>query len=151
LSVQNAIRRGEQLRLSWQNIDLERGVAHLRETKAGEPRSIALTPEVVALLQSINEKFGRPTQGPLWSQRDPRSWSRAVARAIRRAGLEDLRLHDLRHEATSRLFERGLTIEEVAAITGHKTWTMLRRYTHLRPENIAAKLRSVPSSAQESN
>jgi integrase len=141
LSVQNAMRRGEQLRLRWEDIDLDRGIAHLRETKTGEPRSVALTPEVVALLGSIKEKSGGPAEGSLWSQRDPRSWSRAVARAIRRAGLEDLRLHDLRHEATSRLFERGLTIEEVAAITGHKTWTMLRRYTHLRPENIAAKLR----------
>jgi len=147
LSVQNAMRRGEQLRLRWQDMDLDRGVAHLRETKAGEPRSIALTPEVVALLRSVKEKSGGSAEGPLWSQRDPRSWSRAVARAIRRAGLKDLRLHDLRHEATSRLFERSLTIEEVAAITGHKTWTMLRRYTHLRPENIAAKLRAVPASA----
>jgi integrase len=149
LSVQNAMRRGEQLRLCWQDIDFDRGVAHLRETKAGEPRSIALTPEVVALLQSIKKNPVGPAEGSLWSQRDPRSWSRAVARAIRRAGLKDLRLHDLRHEATSRLFERGLSIEEVAAITGHKTWTMLRRYTHLRPENIAAKLRAAPPSDRE--
>ena len=52
----------------------------------------------------------------------------------------DLRFHDLRHEATSRLFEKGLNVMEVAAITGHKTLDMLKRYTHLRAEDLAKKL-----------
>jgi integrase len=55
---------------------------------------------------------------------------RAYIRAVRRAGIEDLRFHDLRHEATTRLFEKGLNIMEVATITGHKDLRMLRRYTH---------------------
>ncbi|MBL4821255.1 MAG: tyrosine-type recombinase/integrase, partial [Gammaproteobacteria bacterium] len=50
--------------------------------------------------------------------------------------IEDLHFHDLRHEATSRLFEAGLTIERVALVTGHKDWKMLRRYTHLKPEDL---------------
>jgi integrase len=60
---------------------------------------------------------------------------------VKRAGLEDLRFHDLRHEATSRFFERGtLDMMEIATITGHKTMHMLRRYTHLRAEDLAEKL-----------
>ena len=51
--------------------------------------------------------------------------------------IEDLHFHDLRHEATSRLFEAGLPIEKVALVTGHKDWKMLKRYTHLKPEGSA--------------
>ena len=60
--------------------------------------------------------------------------------AVERAGIDDLRFHDLRHEATSRFFERGLDMMEVAAITGHKTLAMLKRYTHLRAADLARKL-----------
>ena len=55
-------------------------------------------------------------------------------------GREDLHFHDLRHEATSRFFELGLNVVEVAAITGHKDLKMLQRYTHLRAEDLARKL-----------
>ena len=65
---------------------------------------------------------------------------RAYIRAARRAGIENLRFHDLRHEATTRLFEKGLNIIEVASITGHKDLRMLRRYTHLKAEDLARKL-----------
>ena len=61
-------------------------------------------------------------------------------RAVKRSEIEGLTFHDLRHEATSRLFERGLEIQEVAAITGHQTLQMLKRYTHLRAEDLAEKL-----------
>ncbi|MGB5569924.1 MAG: tyrosine-type recombinase/integrase [Sedimenticolaceae bacterium] len=54
--------------------------------------------------------------------------------------IEDLRFHGLRHEATTRFFEKGLNIMEVASITGHKDLRMLRRYTHLKAEDLARKL-----------
>ena len=60
----------------------------------------------------------------------------AFRRACAILGIEDLRFHDLRREAASRLFEAGLPIERVALVTGHKTWEMLRRYTRLRPEDL---------------
>lgn len=66
--------------------------------------------------------------------------TKAFAVAALRAGFPDIRFHDLRHEATSRLFERGLNSMEVAAITGHKTLAMLQRYTHLNAETLADKL-----------
>ena len=64
------------------------------------------------------------------------AWDRACGRA----GLINLRFHDLRHEATSRLFEKGLNVLEVATITGHKNLKHLQRYTHLRAEDLAKKL-----------
>jgi integrase len=57
-----------------------------------------------------------------------------------RAGAIDLRFHDLRHEAISRLFERGLNIAEVSAISGHKELRMLQRYTHLRAVDLVSRL-----------
>jgi integrase len=70
------------------------------------------------------------------------SKSQAFERACgsHRSNINDLRFHDLRHEATSRLFEKELNVMEVAAITGHKTLDMLKRYTHLRTEDLACKL-----------
>ena len=64
----------------------------------------------------------------------------SYVRASRRAGITGLTFHDLRHEATSRLFEKGLNPMQVAAITGHKTLQMLKRYTHLRAEDLAKLL-----------
>ncbi|WP_280514785.1 tyrosine-type recombinase/integrase [Methylocella tundrae] len=67
---------------------------------------------------------------------------KSVGTAFRRGcvelNIEDLHFHDLRHEGTSRLFEAGFTIEQVALVTGHKDWKMLKRYTHLKPESLHA-------------
>ena len=63
----------------------------------------------------------------------------AFQRACKELKIDDLHFHDLRHEATSRLFEAGLMIEKVALVTGHRDWKMLRRYTYLRPETLHPK------------
>ena len=60
------------------------------------------------------------------------SISAAFTRACKILGIEDLRFHDLRHEGISRLFEMGRTIPQVAAVSGHRSWTSLKRYTHIR-------------------
>ena len=74
----------------------------------------------------------------------PRSYRatnfREFKRARDRAGITDLRFQDLRHTATTRLFERGLGIMEVALVTGHQDLRMLKRYTHIKPESLVAGL-----------
>jgi len=65
-----------------------------------------------------------------------RSVGTAFRRQCRELGIDDLHFHDLRHEGTSRLFEAGFSIEQVALVTGHRDWKMLRRYTHLKPEAL---------------
>jgi integrase len=137
LAVETAMRLGELLALEWRHVDLDRRVAFLPHTKNGQSRSVPLSPAAVALLTS----WPRSLNGrvfPHWGRSDSveNVWRRAVARA----GLEDLRFHDLRHEGTSRLFERGLNPMQVAAITGHRTLQMLKRYTHLRAEDLAVLL-----------
>ncbi len=62
------------------------------------------------------------------------------ASAFKKVGINDLHFHDLRREATSRFFERGFTLVEVSTITGHKTLTMLKRYTALRAEDLVKRI-----------
>ncbi len=104
------------------------------KTKNGHPRTIPLTPKAVEILSSMARTEERVF--PV----TPNAVRLAWERLRRRAGLEDLRLHDLRHEAVSRFFEYGLTVPEVALISGHRDPRMLSRYTHLRPEKVAEKL-----------
>jgi len=65
-----------------------------------------------------------------------KSASASFTRACAELEIEDLQFHDLRHEGTSRLFEAGFSIQQVALVTGHRDWKILRRYTHLRPETL---------------
>ena len=77
--------------------------------------------------------------GKLFELKDE-AYSKTLLRVCRKAGINDLHLHDLRHEATSRLFEKGLDIMQVKSITGHKSLQMLSRYTHLKADELARLL-----------
>ena len=79
---------------------------------------------------------GEQTPDPRVFPYNSKSIGANFTRACRLRGLKDLHFHDLRHEATSRLFERGYDIPEVAQFTLHESWTTLKRYTHLRPEQV---------------
>jgi integrase len=105
------------------------------ETKTGTPRRVPLSTAALGVLDSLPRRI----DGRVWGMR-PDSISQAFERVCKAAGIEGLTFHDLRHEATSRLFEKGLNPMEVAAITGHKTLQMLKRYTHLRAEDLVGKL-----------
>jgi integrase len=145
-ALATGMRRGEVLSLTWNNIDMQNRVAHLPMTKNGEPRRVPLSSSARQVLLDLLE-------GP---QRAPESLPDAskqhvfliTANAVRlawnrvrkKAGVQDLRFHDLRHEAISRFFELGLSVPEVALISGHKDARMLFRYTHLKAENVAQKL-----------
>jgi site-specific recombinase XerD len=65
------------------------------------------------------------------------NWQKPFVRPVlKAAGMDDLVCHDLRHEGISRLFERGWQIQQVAIISGHKTWKTLQRYTHVSAESL---------------
>ena len=136
LAMETAMRQGELLRLRWEHIELNRRTAHLPDTKNGEARTVPLSSTAVAVLRARP----RALHGDVFQGVTTEAVKRSYMRATRRAGIEDLRVHDLRHEATTRLFEKGLNIMEVASITGHKDLRMLRRYTHLKAEDLAKKL-----------
>ncbi|HMM37520.1 MAG TPA: site-specific integrase [Desulfovibrio sp.] len=135
-ALETAMRRTELARMRWEHVDLKNRVALLPETKNGDPREVPLSPKALAIL-----KTRRHDLGPVWRYfSNPNAITQAFIRICQRGGLPDLRYHDLRHEATSRLFEKGLNMMEVAAITGHKTLDMLKRYTHLRASDLASRL-----------
>ncbi len=136
LALETAMRRGEIIQLRWEHIDLNRRIAHLPDTKNGYSRTVPLSPTAVHVLRSLP----RSLHGQVFPGLTTEAIQRSFVRATRRAKLKDLRFHDLRHEATTRLFEKGLNIMEVASITGHKDLRMLKRYTHLKAEDLARKL-----------
>ena len=153
LSIETAMRQGEIFSLVWEDIDLDKQLAIARDTKNEEDRRIPLSTKAVAtfklLPKSSEGKVIKCSQHGVAS-----SFRQAVERARieyldectkndikpRKDFLLNLRMHDLRHEGTSRLFEKGLNIMEVASITGHKTLQMLKRYTHLDNTNLLSRL-----------
>lgn len=135
LAVETAMRRGEMTKVRWEYIDLSKCTLRLLDTKNGEDRLVPLSSRAIQVLRDLPRRI----DGRVFSLR-PDSITQAFERACTRAKIEDLRFHDLRHEAASRLFEKGLNPMEVAAVTGHKTMQMLKRYTHLRAEDLAKKL-----------
>jgi integrase len=137
LAIETGMRRGELLSLRWQDIDRKARTLNILKTKNGHPRTIPLTPKALKTLSGISKTTERVFHV------SPNAVRLAWERLRIRAGVEDLRLHDLRHEAVSRFFEYGLTVPEVALISGHRDTRMLSRYTHLRPENVAQKLASL--------
>jgi integrase len=138
LAVETAMRLGELLALQWADVHLDRRTVHLRTTKNGEPRTVPLSSRATEVLATLkSDDTGKVF--PNW--KDTLSFEHAWHRAVVRSGLSDLHFHDLRHEATTRLFEQGLNPMQVAAITGHKTLQMLKRYTHLRAEHLVTLLK----------
>jgi integrase len=139
LAVETAMRQGELLGLRWEDIDKKRRLALLldpKKIKTEEPRAVPLSSAALAALESMP----RALDGRVIPQQRTTLYKSFEA-AVKRAGIKDYTWHDLRHEALSRLAERGdLNVLEIAAVSGHKTLQMLKRYTHLQAENLAKKL-----------
>jgi integrase len=136
-AMATGMRRSEILRAKWVDIDREKRTLHIPETKNGHPRTIPLSSEALGIIDGLTPRSDRLF--PISANAVRLAWQRLV----KRANVEDLHFHDLRHEAISRFFEMGLSVPEVALISGHRDIRMLFRYTHLRAEEVAIKLNSV--------
>ncbi len=135
LALETAMRQGEILELRWEHVDVRKRIAFLPSTKNGDSRTVPLSSRAIAVFDSLTpQSEGRVF--PISADALKRAWKRATANA----GLEDLRFHDLRHEATSRLAEKLPNVIELSAVTGHKDLKMLKRYYHPRAEALALKL-----------
>ena len=153
------MRRSELSGMTWNLVDLKKRTVILQETKNGEKRIVPLSSKAVQVLERIPRRLDKIVWGM-----EPDSITQAFIRAVTRAKadyekefkekhkgdkdanpdpnfLVNMTFHDLRHEATSRFFEKGLNPIQVAAITGHKTLQMLKRYTHLKAEDLAELLK----------
>ncbi len=123
-AIETAMRRGEILNLRWDQVDLKRRSVTILESKNGHSRTIPMTPITYALLHEIRR--GAESVFPITASVLKMAWGRMLVGT----GIEDLHFHDLRHEAISRYFEMGLTVPEVASISGHRDTRMLLRYAH---------------------
>lgn len=139
LAIETGMRLGELLKIEWQDINLTKRIAFLVDTKNGSNRSIPLSQKTMEILSDIPKHIANRRIFWIWPK-NPDAISGAWKPALKRAGISGLRFHDLRHEATSLFFEKGLNVMEVAAITGHRSIQMLQRYTHIKPESLLSKL-----------
>lgn len=135
LAIETGMRRGELVKLKRKDISYQSRTAHLYDTKNGEDRVVPLSSVAIKALKNLPARIDGEVFGI-----HPDTVSKRFLKACRVSGVDGLRFHDLRHEAVSRLFEKGLNPIEVAAISGHKTLQMLKRYTHLKAEDLAKKL-----------
>ena len=144
LAIATGMRRGEMLSLNWGDINWQSLTAVLKMTKNGSKRVVPLSADAIAILTEIQKRSEGTGRVFTISAIGLRlAWERSV----RRAKISDFRFHDMRHEAISRFFELGLSVPEVALISGHKTAAMLFRYTHLRAEDVGKKLRNSIAAA----
>jgi len=137
VAIETGMRQGELLAAKWRDIDLAARQWFIPLTKNGESRTIPLTRRCVRTLRILKRTAGKAERlFDLTREAVKCSWRRI----IKRSELDDLNFHDLRHEAISRFFERGLSVPEVSLISGHKDARMLFRYTHMTAAHVLAKL-----------
>lgn len=138
LAVETGMRRGELLSMRWEDMNMYERTVRLTMTKNGDERTIPLSPRAFDALLKAPRASDRVF--PVSANAVRLAWERLK----RRAGVAGLRFHDLRHEAISRLFEKGLNVPEVASVSGHRDIRILLRYTHPRAVSIVEKLGKVP-------
>jgi integrase len=145
VAVETGMRSAEILAMRWEDVDLKNRKVLLRHTKNGESRIVPLTSRAKDEFEKLVSSQDSELVFPYCRWQVRRQYIKAVAKAkSTHEGLQnpfhDLRFHDLRHEALSRLSDKGLNVIELAHISGHKTLSMLRRYTHPCHEILLKKI-----------
>jgi integrase len=140
LALETAMRRGEITRVERKRIDLKHNVLVLPDTKNGSARAVPLSNVAVAIIEQVLVEMPPKPDGLLFAGVTNEAIKLAFQRAVKRAKLDDFRFHDLRHEATSRLHEKGLNPIEVMSVTGHKSMSSMLRYSHVRGLAVTEKL-----------
>lgn len=138
VALATGARRGELLQLQWVGVDLDRRTVRFLDTKNGESRTVPLARTAVEDLRSWRVKSGRVAGHVFGYDTDQFEKPWRAARAA--AGVENLRFHDLRHSAASYLAMSGASLMDIAAILGHKTLAMVKRYSHLSEQHTTAAI-----------
>jgi integrase len=146
VALTTGMRASEILTLHRPQVDLKRRVVRLLETKNTSPRTVPLSAAATAVFREAIDTdlifFGEPGRD---GKRRPYQFNPVWLNIKRELKLVNVHFHDLRHEAVSRFVEAGFSDQEVSAISGHKSMQMLKRYTHLRAEDLVEKLDLLPS------
>jgi len=135
LALATGARKSELMNLQWTGVDLDRRVVRFLDTKNGDSRTVPLAQSAVEVLKAW--KVGRDTRGAVFPF--PITSLDVAWRAAREiADLRDVRFHDLRHSAASYLAMSGASLMDIAAILGHRTLAMVKRYSHLSEQHTTA-------------
>ncbi|MBM6448026.1 MULTISPECIES: site-specific integrase [Pseudomonas] len=148
IALETGMRASEISTLRIYQVDLEKRVLRLKDTKNDSSRTVPLNRFATEAVKSAMNNPIRPVDCDLVffgepgrdKKRRPYAFTKVWGTMKTKLRMSDFRFHDLRHEAVSRLVEAGLSDQEVAAISGHKSMQMLRRYTHLRAEDLVSRL-----------
>jgi len=151
IALETGMRFSEIVTLRRMQVDLNRKIVRLLHTKNTQPRTVPLS-------SAATEQFRAALNNPVWpidtdliffgepgrdGKRRPYAPNRMWQKIKRDHGLVDLHFHDLRHEAVSRFVEAGFSDQEVSAISGHKSMSCLKRYTHLRTEDLVTRIEEI--------
>lgn len=148
VALATGMRSTEIVTLRRSQVDLKRRVVRLSNTKNGSARTVPLTLDAQKIFEEALANPVRPIDCDLIffgepgkdQTRSPYAFNKIFGKIKSDLGLADLHFHDLRHEAVSRLVEAGLSDQKVSSISGHRSMQMLKRYTHLRAEDIVNEL-----------
>lgn len=138
-ALNTGMRKSELQRLTWDNVDFEKALITVKQTKNNETRFIPVTKELLKVLSNLYNE--RPHSHYVFSKPDGTAygnWRRAFENACFRAGIKDFRFHDLRHTFGSYLGSSGFNAFTIKALMGHKTLTMADRYTHISDSTLKA-------------
>lgn len=136
LLIETAMRRGELASITLDDINLNSRLITLKDTKNGDDRVIPISNKALTAVKYLIEKS---TSSLLLNYKKEWLTVKFIAHC-KAIGIDDYRLHDLRHEGVSRLFEKGLNMMEVGSISGHKDLSMLKRYTHINPTTLLSRI-----------
>ncbi|TVQ91713.1 MAG: tyrosine recombinase XerC [Deltaproteobacteria bacterium] len=134
------LRVSEAAALSWEDLDLKRGLVHVREGKGGKPRQVPLTPPAVQALRALSE--GRATGAVFRNRRGGRLTDRSMRRIVRKLGLKagvgGLHPHAFRHAFATHLLDGGADLRAVQEMLGHRSLSTTQRYTHVSVRSLRA-------------
>ena len=133
LALSTGMRRGEIINLKWDDINTKDRSLILHETKNGERRRIPLTSHALECIKEMDKvrRIDTPLLFPSDRKKVQSYFWKHWLKALKEAGIEDFRFHDLRHTTASYLAMNGASIAEIAEVLGHKTLQMVKRYSHL--------------------
>ena len=151
VALSTGARQGEILGLKWKDVDFERRIITLHHTKNGERRILPISNHVLPLLQAHHKAKHSDYVFPSPRHNRPLNVRIAWESAIAKAKIEDFRFHDLRHSAASYLAMNGATTSEIAEVLGHKTLSMVKRYSHLSEAHTASVVERMNSKIFGSN
>ena len=143
LAITTGARKGELIKLRWNDIDFDRRTAYVATTKNGQPKVLPLTDSVIKELQLFNKNDSSLIFASKIKEEVAYCFTKPWKRALEDAEIEDFRFHDLRHSCASYLAQSGASLLEIADVLGHKQISVTKRYAHLCIEHKSSLINRV--------